>query len=348
LIAENTAWRFFLTDGGLAGAIRLHNGPLESTGGTPTMLIGVTVPNIGPLALSGAAVEIAEHAEKLGFASVWTVDHIVLPHVSSQSYPYTRLPGISLPADWPMLDPLVTLAAIASRTSRVLLGTGVYLLPLRPPVINAKLAVSVDILSRGRLLFGVGLGWIKEEYETLGVPWADRGRLFDEQIDLLRTLWRDAAPSFEGRFWRVQGVGFEPKPVNGTIPLLIGGKNDISRRRAAKRGNGWHLIDMEPPEIADSRVALAEDCRAAGRTVEDVPISMYASLLIVERDLPDNERQFPLMASVDRIVAKLDAYQAAGLDHIVLAARGLNTLKEYKELFDRISSEILPRLEHQA
>src|SRR6185312_14725868 len=219
------------------------------------------------------------------------------------SYPYTSQPGVSLPADWPMLDPLVTLAAIASRTSRVLLGTGVYLLPLRPPVIKAKLAVSVDRLSNGRLLFGVGLGWIKEEYETLGVPWADRGRLFDEQIDLLRTLWRDTAPSFDGEFWRVGGIGFEPKPVNGTIPLLIGGKNDISRRRAAKRGDGWHLIDMEPEEVMTAKALLAEDCRAAGRAPQDVPVSMYASLLIAEQDVPDNERQFPLMASVDQIVA---------------------------------------------
>jgi probable F420-dependent oxidoreductase len=329
----------------LAGYNRLQNNKLKSTGETPAMLIGVTVPNIGPLALSGAAVEIAEHAEQLGFASVWTVDHVVLPHVSSQSYPYTSQPGVSLPADWPMLDPLVTLAAIASRTSRVLLGTGVYLLPLRHPVINARLAVSVDILSRGRLLFGVGLGWIKEEYETLGVAWDQRGRLLDEQIDLLRALWRDEAPRFDGKFWRVDGVGFEPKPVNGTIPLLIGGKTDISRRRAAKRGDGWHLIDMEPSKIMAVRALLAEDCRAAGRAPGQVPVSMYASLLIAERDLPDNESQFPLMASIEQIVAKLNAYRAAGLDHIVLAARGLNTLKEYKEFFDRIAAEILPRLD---
>jgi len=312
------------------------------------MLIGVTVPNIGALAMSGAVVEIAEHAEELGFASVWTVDHVVLPHVSSERYPYTSQPGVSLPPTWPILDPLVTLAAIASRTSRVLLGTGVYLLPLRHPVINAKLALSVDILSGGRLLFGIGLGWIREEYETLGVSWKDRGRQFDEQIDLLRTLWRDEAPSFDGRFWRIGDIGFEPKPVNGTIPLLIGGKNDISRRRAAKRGDGWHLIDMEPDEIASARASLAQDCRAADRSPDLVPISMYASVLISERDVDDNERQFPLMGSVEQIVAKLRAYRAAGLDHIALAPRGLNTLKEYKDLFDLIAGRILPRLEHSA
>jgi probable F420-dependent oxidoreductase len=312
------------------------------------MLIGVTVPNIGPLATSGAAVEIAEHAERLGFASVWTVDHVLLPHVSSETYPYTRQPGVSLPPTWPILDPLITLAAIASRTSRVLLGTGVYLLPLRHPVINAKLTVSVDVLSKGRLLLGVGLGWIKEEYETLGVSWKDRGRLFDEQIDLLRTLWRDETPNFDGNFWQVGDIGFEPKPTNGTIPLLIGGKNDISRRRAARRGDGWHLIDMEPAEIAVARAALAEDCRAAGRAPEQVPTSMYASLLIAERDVPDDEGQFPLMGSADQIVAKLSAYRAAGLDHIVLAPRGLNTTQEYKDLFDRIATRMLPRLEHSA
>jgi probable F420-dependent oxidoreductase len=312
------------------------------------MLIGVTVPNIGALATGGAAVEIAEHAERLGFASVWTVDHIVLPRVSTESYPYARQAGVSLPPGWPILDPLVTLAAIASRTSRVLLGTGVYLLPLRHPVINAKLAVSVDILSQGRLLLGVGLGWIREEYETLGVSWRDRGRLFDEQIDLMRTLWRDAAPSFDGRFWRVADIGFEPKPLNGTIPLLIGGKNDVSRRRAARRGDGWHLIDMDPAEIASARTALAQDCRAAGRAPELVPISMYASVLISERDVDDNERQFPLMGSVERIAATLRAYRTAGLDHIALAPRGLNTLKEYKDLFDLIAGHILPRLDDPA
>jgi probable F420-dependent oxidoreductase len=312
------------------------------------MLIGVTVPNIGPLAVTGAAVEIAEHAERLGFASVWTVDHVILPHVSSETYPYTRQPGVSLPPSWPIIDPLITLAAIASRTSRVLLGTGVYLLPLRHPVINAKLAVSVDILSKGRLLLGVGLGWIKEEYETLGVSWEDRGRLFDEQIDLLRTLWRDAAPRFDGQFWQVSEIGFEPKPVNGAIPLLIGGKNDISRRRAAKRGDGWHLIDMEPAEVAAARAALAEDCRAAGRAPEQVPTSMYASLLIHDGGVSGDERQFPLMGSADQIVGKLSAYRAAGLDHIVLAPRGLNTTQAYKDLFDRIATQILPRLEHTA
>ncbi|MDB5394751.1 MAG: class F420-dependent oxidoreductase [Rhodospirillales bacterium] len=312
------------------------------------MLIGVTVPNSGPLAASGAAVDIAEYAEQCGFASVWVVDHLILPHVSSEAYPYTRQSGVSLPPTWPILDPLIALAAIASRTSRVLLGTGVYLLPLRHPVINAKLAVSVDVIAKGRLRLGVGLGWIKEEYTTLNVSWNDRGKQFDEQIDLLRTLWRDEAPNFNGHFWQVKEIGFEPKPVKGTIPLLIGGKNNAARRRAAKRGDGWHLIDMEPAEVAAARAALAEDCRAAGRPPDQVPTSMYASLMIGDSEISDDARQFPLMGSVGQIAKKLREYHEAGLDHIVLAARGLNTINEYTHLFDRIRAQILPQFDSGA
>jgi probable F420-dependent oxidoreductase len=224
----------------------------------------------------------------------------------------------------------------------VLLGTGVYLLPLRHPLINAKLAASVDVLSGGRLLLGVGLGWVKEEYETLGVSWDDRGRLLDEQIDLLRVLWRDEAPAFDGRFWQMGGFGMEPKPVNRTIPLLIGGKNEPARRRAAKRGDGWHLIDMEPDEVAAARAALAEDCRATGRAPADVPVSMYASITITLQDTTADERQFPLMGSVEQIVETVRAYRAAGLDHLVFAARGLNTPAKYIALFETIRADILP------
>jgi probable F420-dependent oxidoreductase len=305
------------------------------------MLLGVTVPNSGVLAACDALVDIAAHAERLGFDSVWTVDHVILPHKSSQDYPYARQSGVTMPPDWPFLDPLVALAAVASRTSRVLLGTGVYLLPLRPPLVNAKLAASVDVLSGGRLLLGVGLGWIKEEYEALGVSWEDRGRLLDEQIDLLRVLWREAAPAFEGRYFHAGGFGIEPKPVNRSIPLLIGGRNDAARRRAAKRGDGWHLIDIEPDEIAAARAALAEDCRSCGRSPEAVPVSMYASISIARDDVPDGERQFPLMGSVRQIAEKVRAYRYAGLDHLVFAARGLNTAVEYMAFFDTIRIHVL-------
>jgi probable F420-dependent oxidoreductase len=306
------------------------------------MLVGVTIPNSGVLATGNAVVAVAEHAERLGFDSVWTVDHVLLPHTSSQNYPYARQSGVTMPPDWPFLDPLVALAAVATRTSRVLLGTGVYLLPLRHPLINAKLAASVDVLSGGRLLFGVGLGWVKEEYTALGVSWDDRGRLLDEQIDLLRVLWRDEAPTFDGQFWQMGGFGMEPKPVRRAIPLLIGGKNGPARRRAAQRGDGWHLIDMDPDEVAAAREALAEDCRAASRGPADVPISMYASIAVTPHHVPADARQFPLMGSVEQIAETVRAYRTAGLHHLVFAPRGLNTVAEHIDLIETIRADILP------
>jgi probable F420-dependent oxidoreductase len=304
------------------------------------MRLGVTVPNSGGLAAGDASVILAVLAEQLGFDSVWVVDHLILPHRSSQSYPYTRQQGVTLPADWAFLDPLITLAAIASRTERVLLGTGVYLMPLRHPIAAAKAAASLDVLSHGRLLLGVGLGWIKEEYEALGLPWEARGRLFDEQIDYVRALWRDAAPEFRGEFWQAGGFGFEPKPVKRTIPLLIGGKNDPARRRAAKRGDGWHLIDMSPDEVREARAALDQDCRAVGRDPAEVPISMYASVLVLDDDVPDDRREFPLMGSIDQIAATVADYGPAGVDHLVLAPRGLSNLADYEALYRRVRDRV--------
>ena len=314
------------------------------------MRIGVTVPNAGPLATTDALVGLAEYAEQAGFDSVWVADHLIIPTQSSQPYPYARpdLHGgqghAGLPPDWPFLDPLIALAAIAARTSRILLGTGVYLLPLRHPIATAKMAASLDILSSGRLLLGVGLGWIREEYETLGISWSDRGRLMDEQIDMIRSLWRNARPEFHGTFWQVEGLGFAPKPAGGALPILIGGNNDPARGRAAARGDGWHLIDLDPEAIRQHAAQLADDCASFGRSAADVPLSMYASISIEPETVSDTSRQFPLMGTVDQIAARLSDYRDAGLAHIVLAARGLTTREAYEDLFSVIQTRILPRM----
>ncbi|HLG89398.1 MAG TPA: TIGR03619 family F420-dependent LLM class oxidoreductase [Alphaproteobacteria bacterium] len=306
------------------------------------MLIGVAVPNAGPLARTDALVRLGAKAEEDGFDSVWVADHLIIPAESSQSYPYARQAGMPLSPDWPFLDPLIALAAIASRTSRVLLGTGVYLLPLRHPLATAKAAASLDVLSGGRLLLGVGLGWISEEYAAVGVPWAERGRIMDEQIALLRALWREERPRFTGAYWKLDGFGFEPKPANVDIPILIGGNGPPARRRAARLGDGWHVIDLEPQELATCARASVADSEALGRAKRPA-LSMYASIAVTERPIAAAEREFPLMGSVDQIAERLIAYRDAGLDHIVLAARGLASIQAYEELFAIIRDDIVPR-----
>jgi alkanesulfonate monooxygenase SsuD/methylene tetrahydromethanopterin reductase-like flavin-dependent oxidoreductase (luciferase family) len=166
--------------------------------------------------------------------------------------------------------------------------------------------------------------------------------MFDEAIDLLRVLWSEASPRFDGRFWQVRDIGFEPKPVNGAIPILIGGRNAPARRRAARRGDGWYLIDMEPEAVVEARTTLARDCADAGRSPDLVPLSMYASLTIRDQDVADSEREFPLMGSERQIAAKLTAYRRAGLGHVVLAPRGLETVADHKATLDRIRERIVP------
>lgn len=305
------------------------------------MIIGVTMPS-GELALEpDAIVALAEAAEAVGLGSVWVADHLVVPHVSSQAYPYTRQQGMTLPPRYPFLDPMVTLAAIAARTSEILLCTGVYLLPLRHPVSNAKVIASLDRLCSGRLRLGVGLGWIREEYDAVGLPWQKRGRMFDEQIDMLRELWRAEAPRFEGEFWTIGGIGFEPKPVNGSVPLLIGGLNDAARKRAAQRGDGWHLIDVEPGVAVEMIAALARDCKAHGRDPAEVPVSIYLSLF-PEDAAANGEAPFPLMGSRDVIGRKLRAYRDAGVSHVALAPRGLASVAVYLQTIKHIAAHYLP------
>lgn len=308
------------------------------------MLIGTTIPNTGALARGTAAVEVALHAEQVGFDSAWTVDHLILPETSTETYPYTRQPGVTLTPSWPFLDPLVTLGAAASVTKKLLLGTGVYLLPLRHPVAVAKQAASVDLLSGGRLRFGVGLGWVREEYRVMGIAWEQRGRIFDEQIDTLRRLWRDDRPALPGRYASDVVFGFEPKPLQGDIPLLIGGMNPAARQRAAARGDGWHIIDVEAGEVAGHIADLRADCQAAGRVPTAVPVSMYASLTITDRDVAPADRAFPLMGSLAQVKDTMQAYRAAGLDHLVLAPRALSDVAEYRRQLDAVANHLLPGL----
>lgn len=305
------------------------------------MLIGMTVPNTGPLANCDAVVVIAEAAEAAGLDSVWVADHVIVPQVSSQDYPYSRQPGVSLAPSHAFLDPIVALAAISARTQRLLLCTGVYLLPLRHPLISAKMIASLDRLSGGRVRLGVGLGWIREEYTALSVDWNARGQMFDEAIDYLRELWRAPMPDFSGQFWHAEGFGFEPKPESGQVPLLIGGLNDAARRRAAKRGDGWHLIDVEPEEVAAFAASLAADCVEAGRNPGEVPISIYLSTLFTKDAVAPSNRAFPLMGTPEQVTQRLIAYRDAGVAHAALAVRNLSAVDAYLGFIDNTARHVL-------
>lgn len=313
------------------------------------MQIGIVLPNLGPLATTDAMIAIAERAEAHGFADLWTSDHLVLPIESQTSYPYVRGANVRLDPRHPVIDPLIALAGLATRTRRIGLGVSVYLAALRHPIVAAKLVASLDRLSGGRVRLGVGAGWIPEEYEALGIDFARRGHVLDEHIDCMRALWSEEAPRFEGETWRVGNIGFEPKPVQPRLPVWIGGNSVAARRRAVARGDGWHVIDVPLPELEAGIADLRQRCREAGRDPGEIVVSMRAQVAISERPLPAEAKFAPLLGTREEIVRDLLRMREMGVGHVALWPAGQDpTLERYLERVDELAREILPVLATEA
>ncbi len=169
-------------------------------------------------------LEAAHRAEALGYSSVWTPDRIIIPWKIKTPYPYGADQRFIVPQDRPFLEPLTCLAFLAGCTERILLGMSVLVLPYRHPLYWAKVATTIDHLSKGRLILGVGVGWMREEFEALGVPFQERGAVSDEQLRIMRQLWETERSRFEGRYYRFEDVAFYPKPFQKpSIPIWVSG-----------------------------------------------------------------------------------------------------------------------------
>ena len=185
--------------------------------------------------------EVAQAAEANGFDSIWVPEHLIFPVEMPPEYSYTpdRFPPMH--ADTPSFDPFVVLAGVASRTETIKLGTGVFILPLRHPIPVARAVITLDRLSGGRVLFGIGVGWLSDEFEIVGQEFSNRGRRTDEMIELIRALWSEDPVEFHGKFYDIPPVRFLPKPVrkHAGIPIIVGGTSPGALRRAGRLGDGW-------------------------------------------------------------------------------------------------------------
>jgi probable F420-dependent oxidoreductase len=220
------------------------------------MNFGVWLPNCRHLARPDVIRSTAVRAEQLGYDSVWVSDHVVVPHANVVNFGET------------VFDPLMTLAVAAGATSRVRLGTTVLIVPYRNPVVTAKMISSLDALSGGRVVFGIGAGWVAAESAMLGVPFAERGAMTDEYLEAMRELWTSRAPAFTGKYTQFNGLTFEPKPLQKPHPpIWVGGHSRAALRRAAQFGAAWHPINRSPEELRSGRTELAQLCQARGRAV---------------------------------------------------------------------------------
>ena len=239
------------------------------------MKFGLRYANLGRHVDGPAAVELAQAAEAAGFDSIWTVEHVVVPDGYQSRYPYApsgRM-GSGL-EDFPIPDPLIWLAYVASATRTLKLGTAILILPQRNPVITAKAVASLDHMAGGgRVLLGIGVGWLAEEFATLGVPFDDRGARTDEYVAAMRALWSQECSSFRGRFVSFDRVYCRPLPPERKIPIIVGGDTVLAARRAGRLGDGYFPARDVPPEVFDEMRRAAE---AAGRDPTAIEITVSA------------------------------------------------------------------------
>jgi len=232
------------------------------------MNVGVSLPTVGPIGEREFVLDIARAADRAGLHSVWGTDHVVFPKERKTPYPYQRSttellfsPGV----DW--LDPIATMGVVAGATEHVMIGTAVLVLPYRSPVVLANELASLDRLSEGRILLGIGAGWMNEEFEAVGVPPSERGPRTDEYIRALKLLWSSKGyVSFDGRFVQLRDVTLASKPYrDGGPPIYVGGNSAPALRRAGRIADGWLGMEIFVDEIADARTALHKAAADAGR-----------------------------------------------------------------------------------
>ena len=210
---------------------------------------GTSMPSRGPLASAENLKSLAQRAEGLGYDSIWVSDHIILPRQVESFYPYAADGVATFRPDEAYYEPLAALNFLAGCTNKVRLGTHVLILPYRNPVLTAKLLSTLDVLSAGRVTLGIGVGWMEEEFQALGLDtYAQRGAVTDEYIQLFKELWTKDNPEFQGEHYQISGAGFQPKPAQKPHPpIWVGGHTGPAIRRAAKYGDGWMPIGQRPP-----------------------------------------------------------------------------------------------------
>jgi probable F420-dependent oxidoreductase len=234
------------------------------------MKFGIAFANVGPFAHAAGATEFARAAEAAGFESLWTVEHVVVPSGYESTYPYDpsgRMPGGE---DSPIPDPLIWLAHVGAVTSTIRLATGILILPQRNPLVLAKEVATLDHLSGGRVDLGVGVGWLAEEFDALGVPFARRGARTEEHIEVMRALWDGDHASPHGEFLAFDEVSSNPKPVNGRVPIHIGGHSRAAAERAGRMGDGFFPGTGDIGELVD---IMRQTAAAAGRDPEAIEVS---------------------------------------------------------------------------
>ena len=267
------------------------------------MKFGLRYCNTGPYVDPARAVELVQAGEAAGFESAWTVEHTVVPEGYQSAYPYSddgKMAGGH--DDIPLPDPLIWMAYIAAATKTINLATGILILPQHNPVITAKQVATLDHMSGGRVLLGIGVGWMREEFDAIGTPFDDRGPRTDDYVGAMRALWSQEKPTYHGDFANFDDVYCRPQPVNGSVPIIVGGHSKPAARRAGRLGDGFFPARGAPAEL----IAIARESAVEhGRDPDAIEVTT---------SMPDDPDLIP-------------EYAAAGIDRVLVPVSPMAGLK---------------------
>jgi len=286
------------------------------------MKFGLMFVNSGPFSNPELLAHLAQTAERCGFESMWTVEHVVVPQDYQSKYPYSptgKMPGGE---DTPIPDPLLPLAFVAGMTKTVRLGTGVIILPQRNPLYLAKEAATLDMLSHGRFMLGIGSGWLEEEFKSLGLDFHQRGKRTDEAIEAMRSLWREPVSNYHGKHFNFGPVKSNPKPVQkGGVPIHVGGHSPAAAKRAGRYGDGFFPALGDPAQLKEIIGLMRTEAQKAGRNPDVIELSCMGS----------------------RKLEQLKAVQDVGISRVVMAPPAFDAEGITKGL-EKLGDEVLAKM----
>ena len=289
------------------------------------------LPHYRQVASTDAIARVAREAERLGYDSVWVSDQIIVLDEDAERFGEV------------FYDSMSVLAYVSACTSKVMLGTSVIVLPYRNPVHLAKVTATVDSLSRGRLLLGVGVGGVNAEFRALSAPWEDRGKHTDESLRVLRELWTNNAPHFQGSYYNFAEIQFYPKPVQRPYPpLWIGGDTPRALRRVAEFGDVWHPGRSSPEMLAEWLPRMRKLAQDAGRDPLEIGIAPRQPMKIVT-DGSQALDEWPLFGTVEKLIDSVGRFQEVGAGHLVM-----DTFYGMPELLDETVDGMIATMEHFA
>jgi probable F420-dependent oxidoreductase len=313
---------------------------------------GFSLQGRGALAVRETIKAVATRADALDYDSIWVTDRLLIPIKSASVYPYAESGTLPIGPDEPWLEPLTALTYLATVTRRIKVGTSVLVVPYRHPVITAKALATLDYLSGGRVIFGAGAGWFKEEFGIAGAPFAQRGAMTIEYLRVMKAIWTGSRVAFAGRFISIpESGGVRPHPVQRPhIPIWIGGHSDAALRRVVDIGDGWHPLGLRPPvrldpaEMADRVAQLRDLAAGAGRNPKEITVSFKAPLRLDDRAGAGSPA---LTGPPAKIAEDVAAYVAAGVEHFVFDFPS-QELPDMLAVLERFAADVRPRVRRGA